>query len=38
MEFLSALPMGEAIPAAVPPGVYVYGIGPVLASGLQVWT
>lgn len=38
MEFLPALPMGEALPAPAPPGVCVYGIGPVLASGLQDWT
>ena len=38
MEFLSALPLGEAIPAPTPPGVYGYGIGPPLASGLQDWT
>lgn len=36
MEFLSALPLGASLPAPVPPGVCVYGIGPVLASGLQV--
>ena len=36
MEFLSALGLGASLPAPVPPGVCVYGNGPVLASGLQV--